>query len=220
MKALTTLLLGLMSGLVLAGAHESAPGNALVFGGNGRLGAPIVRGLVEAGHPEGLEVDYVIGDLTDAGSVRGAVAGRKFAYVIDATARRDFTDLFYDTSMRNMLDALADSEVRQFILHGSVGAGENIENFRDVPFGSMTEMLAAKGRAEDMLRESGITYTIIRNGRLVRGEPPPTGKATLTEDDTVMSSITRADLALLTLDCLGNPDCYDKTFHARDQSLD
>jgi hypothetical protein len=70
-----------------------------------------------------------------------------------------------------------------------------------------------------MLRDSGIHFTIIRNGRIVRGEPPATGKASLTEDDTVMSSITRADLALLTLECVGNRDCYDKTFHAQDESL-
>ena len=235
MKKITaTIILALLSGLACAGAHEDTRGNALVFGGNGRLGAPIVRGLVEGGHPvtvfvretsdlsrlDGLDVEFVIGDLTDADSVVAAVGGRDFAYVIDATARRNYKgELFYDTSMRNMLDALADSEIGQFILHGSVGAGDNMDNFPDVPFGSMKEMLKAKGRAEDMLRASGINYTIIRNGRIVRGEPPPTGKASLTEDDTVMSSITRADLALLTLDCLGNRGCYNKTYHAQDESL-
>jgi uncharacterized protein YbjT (DUF2867 family) len=232
-KFFTTIVLALLSALAHGVGHENAAGNALVFGGNGRLGAPIVRGLVEAGHPvtvfvretsdlsriEDLDLDYVVGDLTDADTVVSAIGGRDFAYVIDATARRDFKNLFYDTSMRNILDALAGSEVQQFILHGSVGAGDNVENFPDVPFGSMKEMLKAKGRAEDMLRASGIDYTIIRNGRIVRGEPPPTGKASLTEDDTVMSSITRADLALLTLDCVGNRDCYNKTYHAQDKSL-
>jgi len=233
-KIIATIVIALLSGLAHGGAHENSAGNALVFGGNGRLGAPIVRGLVEAGHPvtvfvretsdlsriEDLDLEYVTGDLTNADSVVAAVGGRDFTYVIDATARRNYKgELFYDTSMRNILDALADSEVEQFILHGSVGAGDNIANFPDVPFGSMKEMLKAKGRAEDMLRTSGINYTIIRNGRLVRGEPPPTGKASLTEDDTVMSSVTRADLALLTLECVGKRDCYNKTFHARDDSL-
>lgn len=227
------IILTLLAGLAQSGSHADTPGNALVFGGNGRLGAPIVRGLVEAGHPvtvfvretsdlsrlDGLDVEYVIGDLTDADSVLAAIGGRDFTYVIDTTARRDFNELFYDTSMRNILDALADGKVEQFILHGSVGAGDNVENFPDVPFGSMKEMLKAKGRAEDMLRASGINYTIIRNGRIVRGEPPPTGKASLTEDDTVMSGITRADLALLTLECLGKADCYNKTYHAQDESL-
>jgi uncharacterized protein YbjT (DUF2867 family) len=230
MKSLVTFLLILMAS---AAIHAESPGNALVFGGNGRLGAPIVRLLVEAGHPvtvfvrktsdlsrlDGLDVDYVVGDLADANSVMAAIAGRPYALVVDATARRDFSELFYDTAMRNMLAALGESEVQQFILHGSVGAGDNVNKFPDVPFGSMREMLVAKGVAEDLLRTSGINYTIIRSGRILRGEPPPTGNGQLTEDDSVMASITRADLALLTMQCVENVECMNKTFHAMDNSL-
>ena len=50
-KLIVTMVFALLSGLAHSGAHEQTPGNALVFGGNGRLGAPIVRGLVEDGHP-------------------------------------------------------------------------------------------------------------------------------------------------------------------------
>ena len=219
--------------LGIANLAVAANGNALVFGGTGRLGAPIVRLLLEAGHPvtvfvressdrtrlDGLDVDYIVGDLMDADSVKAAVGGRGFRYVVDATARRNMDDLFYENAMRNMLAALADSDVQQFILHGSVGAGANIENFPDIPFGRMVTTLEDKGRAEDALRASGINYTIIRNGRVMRNDPPATGNAQLSEDDTILSSITRADLALLTVECLDNPRCMKKTFHAVDTSL-
>lgn len=207
--------------------------NALVFGGTGRLGAPIVRLLVEAGHPvtvfarptsdrgrlAGLDVAYVTGDLLDGASVVAAIDGQPFAFVIDASSRGNSSDPFYATAMRNILTAVTASEVRQFILHGSVGAGDNVKNFPEIPFGRMHVVLQAKGEAEVLLKDSGINYTIIRNGRVERDGTPPTGTARLTEDETVMAPVTRPDLAALTLQCLDNPDCINRTFHAVDDSL-
>ncbi|MDJ0926048.1 MAG: NAD(P)H-binding protein [Gammaproteobacteria bacterium] len=206
---------------------------ALVFGGTGRLGAPIVQLLVDGGYAvtvfvrptsdrarlEGLDVDYVVGDLLDGESVSAAISGQPFRYVIDASAKDRSQENFYDVAMGNILAALAESKVQQFILHGSVGAGDNIENFPDVPFGSMQQTLRDKGVAEDMLRASGMNYTIIRNGRILRDGTPATGTARLTEDDTVLASITRPDLAALTMQCLNNASCLNQTFHAVDDSL-
>jgi uncharacterized protein YbjT (DUF2867 family) len=232
-RLLPLLAVMLAAGASLAERQLADKGNALVFGGTGRLGAPIVRLLVEAGHPvtvfarassdrgrlAGLEVDYLTGDLLDGDSVVAAVAGRPFAYVVDASSRGSSDDPFYATAMRNVLAAVADSGVRQFILHGSVGAGDNAKNFPDVPFGRMRIVLQAKGEAEDLLLASGIPYTIIRNGRVERDGTPPTGNARLLEDYAILAPVTRPDLAALTLECVGNPDCVDKTLVAVDDSL-
>lgn len=218
---------------VLMLSPASADDQVLVFGGTGRLGAPIVKRLVEAGYPvtvlvrptsnrerlAGLDVTYLVGDLKDRDGMVAAMAGRQFRFVIDASAKDRGEVGFYNRSMENMLSALKDSQVQQFILHGSVGAGDNMKNFPDIPFGRMTATLQAKGEAEDMLRGSGIPYTIIRNGRILPDGTPGTGTAELTQDHTVMANITRADLAALTMQCLGNPDCLNKTFHATDPSL-
>jgi len=64
-----------------------------------------------------------------------------------------------------------------------------------------------------------VPYTIIRNARLYPDEKPATGQAELTEDDTVLTPMTRADLAILTLRCVGNAACYRKTYHVKDLSL-
>ena len=215
-------------------ARADRDDSALVFGGTGRLGAPIVTRLVEAGYAvtvfvrptsnrerlQDLDVAYAVGDLTDRDGMVSALAGRTFGFVIDASAKDRGEVGFYNRSMGNMLAVLDDSTVQQFILHGSVGAGDNMNNFPEVPFGRMEATLKAKGEAEDMLRDSGLTYTIIRNGRILPEDTPGTGTAELTEDDTVMANITRDDLAALTLKCLGNPDCYNKTFHAMDPGLE
>jgi uncharacterized protein YbjT (DUF2867 family) len=230
MRLLTALLA--VSAAAVGKADEN--NRVLVFGGTGRLGAPIVELLVQAGYAvtvftrptssrerlAGLDVEYITGDLLDGASVVSAVDGQSFRIVIDASAKGRDPERFYDAAMRNILAATADSDVHQFILHGSVGAGANLQNFSDIPFGRMRDTLQAKGEAEDMLRASGITYTIIRNGRLLPADTPATGTAELTEDDTVMANITRADLAQLTLQCVDDPDCYDKTFHALDPDLD
>ena len=222
-------LLGLFTVAAVANASTV---DVLVVGGTGRLGAPIVRLLVEAGYPvtvfvrsgsdrsrlDGLKVTYVTGDLMESDTVKAALSNRQFRFVIDASARGNSDESFYDTAMRNILDALQGSQVRQFILHGSVGAGYNMKQFPNIPFDRMRDVMIAKGEAEAMLKASGIDYTIIRNGRVQVDGTPPTGTARLTEDVAVMGTITRADLALLTMECLDNPDCMNRTFHAVDDS--
>ena len=61
--------------------------------------------------------------------------------------------------------------------------------------------------------------TIIRNARLYPADHAATGAAKLTEDDTVLTPMTRADLARLTRECLLAAACRDKTYHVRDDSL-
>lgn len=220
----------LLATLIVAPAAAESRGDALVFGGTGRLGAPIVHSLVEAGYPvtvfarptsdrarlSDMDVRYVTGDLLDEATVVDALAGRRFTYVIDASARGSNSDPFYATAMRNILTAIADSGVRQFILHGSVGAGDNMNKFPEIRFGRMRAALEAKGEAEAMLKSSGIPYTIIRNGIVRADGTPATGTARLTEDDSQLVAVTRLDLAALTMQCLDNEECIGKTFHAVD----
>ena len=215
---------------VTAVAQNNDGTDVLVFGGTGRLCAPIVRLLVDAGYTvtvfarptssrnrlTGLDVVYVTGDLMDAGSVVEAVDGKRFRFVIDASARGVSRERFYDTAMRNILNAVNPDPVRQFILHGSVGAGDNMKKFPGVGFERMRDVMRAKGEAEMLLKNSGIAYAIIRNGMVLPDGTPATGTVQLTEDDGILDAVTRLDLALLTMQCLDNPACMNKTFHAAD----
>jgi len=218
---------------VTAVAAENDSADVLVFGGTGRLGAPIVRLLVDAGYPvtvfarptsdrgrlAGLNVSYITGDLMDTDSVVAAIDGKPFRFVIDASARGASRDRFYATAMQNILQAVASSQVQQFILHGSVGAGDNMKNFPDFGFERMRDLMLAKGEAETLLKSSGLGYTIIRNGMVRPDGTPATGTTRLTEDDSVLGTTTRLDLAALTLQCLDNKECMNKTFHAVDDSF-
>lgn len=230
MKILLLYLLALVAATSVAA--DNGGSDVLVFGGTGRLGAPIVRLLVDAGHPvtvfarptskrdrlAGYDVTFLTGDLTDAASVAEAIDGKLFTYVIDASARGASHDTFYDTAMRGILAAIDVRVVRQFILHGSVGAGDNMKLFPNVGFERMRAVMLAKGQAETLLKDSGIPFTIIRNGLVKPDGTPATGTARLTGDESVLGTTTRLDLAALTIQCLGKDECLNRTFHAIDDS--
>jgi uncharacterized protein YbjT (DUF2867 family) len=206
----------------------------LVFGGTGQLGSAVVRELVAAGYPvtvfvrpasdrhrlDGLKLSYITGDILDAAQVKAAFDGNDIRTVVDATARGDADDEFYPTAMRHIIAGAKAGGVQQIILHGSVGAGKNIEQFPQSNFGRMRSTLAAKGRAEQLLIDSGIGYTIIRNGILLSADLPPTRTARLSTDQRLMRKVTRTDLGILTVLCVGNPDYMNGIWHAVDDSLD
>ena len=228
--------------LLLLAVGSSQAGNSpagsenrvLVFGGTGQLGSAIVRQLVAASYPvtvftrpgsdrsrlAGLKVSYVTGDILDAAQVMAAFEGKGIRTVVDATARGSADDEFYPTAMAHIIAGAKAGGVQQIILEGSVGAGDNVKQFPQANFGRMRSTLAAKGRAEQLLIDSGIGYTIIRNGILLSADLPPTRTARLSADQSLMRKITRTDLGILTVLCVGNPDYMNGTWHAVDDSQD
>jgi uncharacterized protein YbjT (DUF2867 family) len=218
--------------LSMSTAAAETDGGVLVFGGTGRLGAPIVKLLVESGEAvtvfvrptsdrrrlDGLAVSFVTGDLLRADEVAAAFMNGSFRAVVDASARRGTQDPFYDTAMAHIVRGATENDVRQIIYHSSVGAGDNMVMFPRADFSSMRDVLLAKGLAEQILIDSGIAYTIIRNGLLQPDGTLPTENARLTEDQSIMGVVTRADLATLTVQCMDQPDCMNRIYHAVDDS--
>ncbi|MDH5255585.1 MAG: NAD(P)H-binding protein [Gammaproteobacteria bacterium] len=230
-----------MAVIATAGAGQAAaakpePREVLVFGGTGQLGAEIVRRLLVQGDRvtvftrpgsdrsrlTGLAVGYVEGDLLNEADVTAAFAGKPFRYVIVAVRVEDADPHFYAKFLPGLTARAKAAGVVQLIHHGAVGAGRNAEKFQDLGWEKvpgLLDRLKDQGVGEDIVRASGVPWTIIRNTRLYPDGTPPTGKAELTEDDSVIGPMTRADLAVLTLRCLGNAGCLGRTWHVRDPSL-
>lgn len=211
----------------------------MVFGATGQLGAPHVKMLLDRGETviafvrptsdrkrlEGLDVDYAVGDLMDADSVLNAMQMHKPTVVIDTSARRGGMmtrdQPFYGQAMKNIVDAAKTAGVEQIIIHSSVGVRGSAAKLLKEQFGYDTESpnIRDKGEAEITLEQSGINYTIIRNGLLEFEPAAPTGRAYLTDDMNAFGRITRTDLAELSIGCIDNPDCINKIYHAQDDSL-
>ncbi len=214
----------------------AAPAGVLVFGGTGQLGARIVKLLVAAGENvtvfvrpssdrsrlDGLDVAYAVGDMLNEDDVAAAFQAGRYRAVVNAV-RAPITDTpFYDITSKHVSKHAKATGVEQIIHHGAVGAGENMALHPDVPWGrvpGLAQRMEDHGAAERNFLASGIATTIIRNSRVWPDETPASGNAQLTEDQSVMTPITRADLAAMTLQCLDNPECANKVYHARDDSL-
>ncbi len=213
----------------------------LVLGGTGQLGRAIVGELRKTpakitifsrsgSDRTGFEppsaasppIEWVTGDLLNAADVDRVFSTTTFDVVINAVRVEDGDIHFYEKIMASLTRNARKTGTRLFIHHGAVGAGSNVEKFRNLGWERVPgifDRLKDQGIGEDLLRSSGVPYVIIRNARLYPATHPATGKALLTEDDGVLTPMTRADLARLTSECIGTPTCVNKTFHVNDPSL-
>ena len=206
----------------------------LVFGGTGELGSEIVYDLLEANKQvtvftrptskksrlKGLDVKYLTGDVLNEVDVKNAITSKKFEVIIDALARdRNIDADFYEISMQYISRWAKETEVKQVILHGSVGAGISRKIYPSERYDAMKDLLSSKDIGERYLIESGVNYTIIRNLILLPNDVKESGKAFLTEDQLARGGVTRDALARLTLKCLSNTSCLNKVYHAIDNDL-
>jgi nucleoside-diphosphate-sugar epimerase len=106
-------------------------------------------------------------ELSDSGALKRALSGCSTVVQLIGTMRKRFkTGDTYETSdigtTQQLVDAAKSSSVDHFILLSSTGAGR--------PIGAY---LQAKARAEQIVRESGIPFTLFRPSALVGGERKP-----------------------------------------------
>jgi nucleoside-diphosphate-sugar epimerase len=233
------LLIALTAALVVCGIRPQAAdprpaqGGVLVFGGAGNLGADIVKALVSTGSKvtvfvkpstdrarlAGLPVAFAEGDARVDADVRRAFAAAKFAVAINALARRDGETGFWDGTQVSITAAAKATGVKQVIFLSSVGVGDSAATYAPAAYERAKTGLIERGKAEDDLKASGLSYAIIRTGAVLRVGTPPTGTARLTEDQNILGPVTRPDVAKLVVDCMRGTSCRNKTLHATDDSL-
>lgn len=217
-----TVLSTLMSGTAMAAV--------LVFGGTGRLGAEVVQDLIAAGEDvvvftratsdrsrlDGLDVEYVIGDLMDKDSVAAAFSGRDIDAVINTVALRAGETSPYVVGEQNIDAATKGKGLSHMILFSATGAGDSKDTIPAQFYEPFKKTYEDRAVTEDIIRESGTPFTLIRLGT-VHNEPA-TGSAYLVEAP-VLGPVTRPDAAELAVGCLRTTRCLNKTFHATDDSL-
>lgn len=197
----------------------------LVAGAHGKTARLLVRMLVEAGHEvrglirkqeqtadvesDGAEPVVVDLEEAEAGGEVGEAVGGCDAVVFAAgagpgsgAARKETMD--YGGAAK-LVEAAEQRGARRYLMLSSMGAG-------DPEAGSepMRPYLRAKARADERLRESGLTYTIIRPGSLTNDEE--TGRIEAAQSLGRRGEISRADVARTFALALEAENTYGKTF--------
>ncbi|PSP65068.1 complex I NDUFA9 subunit family protein [Halobacteriales archaeon QH_8_67_27] len=145
--------------------------NVLVVGGNGFVGSHLCAELVDRGHDVTVlarnpqdgdlpgDVDTYAGDVTDYGSIEGAFEGQDAVTNLVALSplfKPDGGDEMHDRIHRggteHCLEAADEHDVDRFVQLSALGADSN----------GSTHYLRAKGRAEELVRESDRDWVIFR----------------------------------------------------------
>jgi uncharacterized protein YbjT (DUF2867 family) len=175
--------------------------NILVAGATGRTGLHLVRYLVDQGHvptalvregsdtsalPRGVELRH--GDLTDlqAGVCDGMDAVI-FAAGSGGSTGPEMTDKVDRDGARRLIDLAKEAGVKRFVMLSSVGADQSD------PGGDIAHYLKAKHAADEHLKSSGMTFSILRPVALTddgRG-----GEVILGESVDKSAKASRADVA-------------------------
>lgn len=199
-----------------------------VFGATGRSGLPLLRELLDRGFtvraqartPGKVTLSHerlavVQGDYTDASDVSRVLAGAQAAVTLVGHVKGTGPDMLA-TGMRHLVAGAREHGIRRVIQ--LTGAGVRYE--RDTP-GFIDKavvavmklfvgtMLKDSVAATEVLRASGLDYTVVRGPRLTEDAPKGTLKTGYVGQ--INTSLTRADLAVFIADVL------EKGTHVRDE---
>lgn len=195
-------------------------GGVLVFGGTRGAGLETVKELVKRGEKvtvmarassdtaalKALGVNIVPGDALKTDDLVKAFSAAPYRVVVSTLGGTEH-DLTVDVEgNRHVVDAAKSAKIPRMILLSAIGAGDSAlaRPWYLRPF--KADFIAAKTTAEDYLKKSGVTYTIVRAGRLLDKPPEekPEGPPVLNEDHKVFSALTRIDAGRLLADCVKN----------------
>jgi uncharacterized protein YbjT (DUF2867 family) len=191
--------------------------DVLVAGAHGQVGIQLTELLAESEHGtygmvrsrdqiediESFGATAVLGDLTEEEDVERAVEHRDAILFAAGSGGKNVTGVDRDGAI-SMIDAAEDAGVSRFVMLSAMNA--------DVPEDSpdaLREYLEAKAAADAHLRESSLTYTIVRPGALT--DDAPTGEIRV-GDDLDRGEITRADSAQVLAAALEIEATHGETF--------
>jgi uncharacterized protein YbjT (DUF2867 family) len=112
----------------------------------------------------------------------------------------------------NAIDAAKAAGVTRFVLVTSIGAGDSRAAAPAPMLKALGTVLVEKEKAERHLIDSGLQWTIIRPGFL--NDKPRDAQGTLTQNTSMLGAISRAEVARLVAESLGNEATFGKIYSA------
>lgn len=190
--------------------------HVLVAGSHGQVGQIITELLAQGDHDvrgmvrdesyvediEALGAEAVVADLTE--DVEHAVEGCDAIIFAAGSSGEDVWGVDRDGAI-NLIEAAEEQGVERFVMLSSINADtpdESPEALRDY--------LQAKAEADEHLRSSDLTYTIVRPGPLTNEDA--TGRIETGADLERDGGISRADVARTLIAALEIESTYGRTF--------
>jgi uncharacterized protein YbjT (DUF2867 family) len=178
----------------------------LVAGSHGTTGQLVIPLLAQGGHA----VRAMVRDPAQAPAV-AALGGEPLIADIEADcahAAEGCDAIMFCAGAVKLIDAAKAHGARRYVMLSAISA-ENPGAY-DGDSDSMRVYLFAKAKADEVLRASGLDYTIVRPGRLT--DEPPTGRVEIAPILDHGGSITRADVAAVMAATLELGNTLGKTF--------
>lgn len=188
----------------------------LVIGASRGIGLETLKRLLEAGHrvralarsAQAIAIDHpqlakIPGDALDPATVAAAVEGAD-AVIQALGAPKDpgvvlaGTTLFSRTT-RLLIDTMREKGVRRLVAVTGLGAGDSRGHggllYNAAFFLVLKRIYDDKDIQEQMIRSSGLEWTIVRPGLLTSGPATGRARALADKEDWTGGSISRADVA-------------------------
>ncbi len=181
-----------------------------LFGATGGTGVEILTQAIAAEHtvvalvrnPEKITVQQiqlttVTGDVLEQADVDKVVAGSD-AVICTLGNTSNNPDMVVSTGTKHIIDAMQRYGVQRLIVVSSLGVGDSKDQvpffFKVLMKTALRKVMKDKEAQEQLVRNSGLTWTIVRPGGLT--DKPRTGNYQVsTDSSTVAGQIPRADVA-------------------------
>jgi hypothetical protein len=222
--------------LITLRAHAAE--NVLIVGGAGNSGSAIAKMLIARGDKVtvmvrpttdrslllNVPVDYIVADAMDPDAIAKGFERTNFTIIFEILQILAITEQqSYSRAYANLVPWAKAMNVKQFV---SISSGCGDRAAQDCPLSPPLYKVADdQTKAEHILRDAGVPYTIFRLGTLLPGnmEHPAayhsTGKSYLTEDQSKFGVILRADFDQQIFGCIGAARCINKIFVMDDPTL-
>jgi uncharacterized protein YbjT (DUF2867 family) len=200
----------------------------VVAGATGRTGKVVVELLkadgvkvrafsrnIEKAKAEVAGVEWIAADVKDAKSIQGIAKGAdRMVIALGSNSFKDPSnkpELVDNKGVALLTDEAKKAGVKHVVLISSVGVTHTkpgASDFEKIMYNVMTSKL----EGENYLRKSGVSYTVVRPMGLWDKQAGQHGITVMAGDVPIPGSmIARADVALVAVNALVNPDAKNKT---------
>lgn len=214
---------GVAESVADAGVQEVAGGLVLVAGATGGTGQHVVTELVaqgyrvrafvrdidEAREKLGSDIEYAQGDVRQRDSIDEALGGVNAIICAIGAGRGDPTNApeFVDYGgVKNLVEAAAAADLKQFVLVSSAGVTDEGHMLNKM----FDNVLIWKFKGEEVVRGSGVPYTIVRPVGLVN-KSSDVAAVFFQQGDEAEGIIPRVDVAKVLVAALMYPEARNRT---------